>query len=262
MAEAVAYEEQRRRQIEANKRKLEELQLHHLSATVSEAAAAAVKPSSAKKRKARVPRNATAEPLRRSGRIANLPENEKPVYREDSDEERSDQDSDEERSDQDSDEERSDQDSDEERSYQDSDERRVCRCIPGIPCGYATGYAISKAEELVQKLGSSFHVFTLPMTLFHVTGVFRPGFPTYFCKYLPKRDTMITLVDEEDDKFCMLYQPSKAALSTGWGGFVVDHKLLDGDCLVFQLIERTMFKVYIIRAASYLKASTDEASSF
>ncbi|KAG0538275.1 hypothetical protein BDA96_03G221600 [Sorghum bicolor] len=72
----------------------------------------------------------------------------------------------------------------------------------------------------------------------------------------------ITLVDEEDDKFCMLYQPSKAALSTGWGGFVVDHKLLDGDCLVFQLIERTMFKVYIIRAASYLKASTDEASSF
>jgi hypothetical protein len=46
MAEAVAYEEQRRRQIEANKRKLEELQLHHLSATVREAAAAAVKPSS------------------------------------------------------------------------------------------------------------------------------------------------------------------------------------------------------------------------
>ena len=30
MAEAVAYEEQRRRQVEANKRKLEELQLHHL----------------------------------------------------------------------------------------------------------------------------------------------------------------------------------------------------------------------------------------
>jgi hypothetical protein len=45
MAEAVAYEEQRRRQIEANKRKLEELQLHHLSAAVREAAAAA-KPSS------------------------------------------------------------------------------------------------------------------------------------------------------------------------------------------------------------------------
>ena len=44
MAEATAYEEQRRRQVEANKRKLEELQLHHLSAAVREAAAAA-KPS-------------------------------------------------------------------------------------------------------------------------------------------------------------------------------------------------------------------------
>ena len=104
MAEAVAYEEQRWRQVEANKRKLEELQLHHLSAAVREAAA---KPSpvcpvavscsgsmfllagfalsesalmQAKKRTARVPRDAAAEPLRRSGRVANLPE--KPKYRE------------------------------------------------------------------------------------------------------------------------------------------------------------------------------------
>jgi len=66
--------------VEANKRKLEELQLHHLSAAFREAAAAAAKPSLAKKRKARVPRDAAAEPLRRSGRVANLPE--KPKYRE------------------------------------------------------------------------------------------------------------------------------------------------------------------------------------
>ena len=43
-AEAVSYEEQRRRQVEANKRKLEELQLHHLSAAVREAAAKPVGP--------------------------------------------------------------------------------------------------------------------------------------------------------------------------------------------------------------------------
>jgi hypothetical protein len=119
MAEATAYEERRRRQVEANKRKLEELQLHHLSAAVREAAAAA-KPSpvcpgfladgddgravscvarcllfcgflyisqsdflQVKKRKARVPldaADAVMEPLRRSGRVANLPD--KPVYRE------------------------------------------------------------------------------------------------------------------------------------------------------------------------------------
>jgi hypothetical protein len=39
MAEAASYEEQRRRQVEANKRKLEELRLHHLSAAVRESAA-------------------------------------------------------------------------------------------------------------------------------------------------------------------------------------------------------------------------------
>jgi hypothetical protein len=34
-------------------------------------------------------------------------------------------------------------------------------------------YAISKAEELVQELGSSFPIFTQPMSLSHVTGDFR-----------------------------------------------------------------------------------------
>uniref|UniRef100_A0A8R7VK71 Uncharacterized protein n=1 Tax=Triticum urartu TaxID=4572 RepID=A0A8R7VK71_TRIUA len=39
MAESNSYEEQRRRQMEENRRKLEELRLHHLSAAVREAAA-------------------------------------------------------------------------------------------------------------------------------------------------------------------------------------------------------------------------------
>ncbi|KAM3364471.1 hypothetical protein ACQJBY_014681 [Aegilops geniculata] len=100
MAEANSYEEQRRRQVEENKRKLEELRLHHLSAAVREAA---VKPrlvrqircSSApvslpllsslvwlvsQKRKAPKPRDAADDaPPRRSGRIATLPE--QPDYR-------------------------------------------------------------------------------------------------------------------------------------------------------------------------------------
>jgi hypothetical protein len=108
MADAASYEEQRRRQMEANKRKLEELQLHHLSAAVREAAAPKpwpVGPISflflanivafcrrcrgslirvrVLQAKTRKPRHATgeeAEPLRRSGRVANL--SEKPKYRE------------------------------------------------------------------------------------------------------------------------------------------------------------------------------------
>jgi hypothetical protein len=68
--------------------------------------------------------------------------------------------------------------------------------------------------------------------------------PKYFCqKHLPKSDETITLVDEEDDESDTLYLVRKTGLSTGWKEFAIERKLLDGDCLVFQLIERTKFKV-------------------
>lgn len=228
MAEAVSYEEQRRRQVEANQRKLEELQLHRLSAAVREAAAAATKPSPAKKRKAPLLRDAPSEPLRRSGRLANLPE--KANYREEVPDfgrkikrtygsRRRDL---------------------ENRVYATDDER---------------AYAISKAEELEQELGSTLPIFIKPMTQSHVTGGFWLGLPTGFCrKYLPKRDETITLVDEEDEESDTLFLAPKAGLSAGWRGFAIQHKLVDGDCLVFQLIKRTKFKVYIIRASSYYES--------
>uniref|UniRef100_A0A453MCX5 TF-B3 domain-containing protein n=1 Tax=Aegilops tauschii subsp. strangulata TaxID=200361 RepID=A0A453MCX5_AEGTS len=39
-------------------------------------------------------------------------------------------------------------------------------------------------------------------------------------------------------------------LRKGWRGFAARHDLADGGFLVFQLTERTKFKVYIIRASS------------
>ncbi|NP_001136712.1 B3 domain-containing protein Os06g0194400 isoform X1 [Zea mays] len=230
MAEATPYEEQRRRQVEANKRKLEELQLHHLSAAIREAAAAA-KPSLVKKRKARVPldvADAVMEPVRRSGRLANLPD--KPVYREKV----------------------PDFGMKIRRTYG-SVRRDLTNRV------YATddarSYAISKAEDLEQELDSSFPIFIKPMTQSHVTGGFWLGLPIHFCrKYLPKRDEMITLVDEDDDESDTLYLAMKRGLSAGWRGFAVQQKLVDGDCLVFQLIEQTKFKVYITRASSYYES--------
>ncbi|KAM0824561.1 hypothetical protein ACQ4PT_070117 [Festuca glaucescens] len=69
MDEANSYEEQRRRQIEQNKRKLDELRVHRLSAAVRQAAA---KPMPAK---LLMPRNPRLDaPTRRFGRIASLPE--------------------------------------------------------------------------------------------------------------------------------------------------------------------------------------------
>jgi len=76
------------------------------------------------------------------------------------------------------------------------------------------------------------------------------GLPTPFCrKHLPKRDETIRLEDEEDDEFETLYLDRKMGLSAGWRGFAIEHKLVDGDCLVFQLIERTKFKVSAIHFA-------------
>ncbi|XP_052158241.1 B3 domain-containing protein Os06g0194400 [Oryza glaberrima] len=225
MAEAASYEEQRRRQVEANKRKLEELRLHHLSAAVRESAA---KPSPVKqrKRKARAPPGAGEDaPLRRSGRVANLPE--KPKYRDE---------------------------------FQDF-EKRIRRSYGGKRRDlsnrvYATeeqrDYAINAAQELEEELGSDYPIFVKPMLQSHVTGGFWLSLPTHFSrKYLPKRDETIRLVDEEDDEFDTLYLANKRGLSGGWRGFSIAHKLVDGDCLVFQLIQRTKFKVYIIRASSY-----------
>lgn len=54
---------------------------------------------------------------------------------------------------------------------------------------------------------------------------------------------MITLVDENGDESDTKYLALKTGLSGGWRGFALDHELVDGDALVFQLIEPTRFKV-------------------
>ncbi|XP_044947791.1 B3 domain-containing protein Os06g0194400-like [Hordeum vulgare subsp. vulgare] len=70
MSESNSYEEQRWRQIEENQRKVEELHLHHLSAAVREAAARP-KPKHKSRLKPKAPGPGK---LRRSGRVATLPE--------------------------------------------------------------------------------------------------------------------------------------------------------------------------------------------
>jgi len=69
-----------------------------------------------------------------------------------------------------------------------------------------------------------------------------------FCKLnLPSRDDVMTLIDEDGDEYPTIYLARKRGLSGGWKGFAVAHHLVHGDAVVFQLIGRTTFKVYIIR---------------
>ncbi|CAM0913702.1 unnamed protein product [Alopecurus aequalis] len=228
MAGAISYEEQRRRNVEANNRKLEELKLHLLSAAVQEAVP---KPSPARsvKRK-RAPREAGEDaPVRRSGRVAGL--TQKPNY-----------------------------------LYEDAldvSERKTRRgrrsssarkdLINRVYASHeARKHAIHRAEELQENLGNHYPSFVKPMTQSHVTGGFWLGLPGLFCrKYLPnKHDEWIDLVDEEGAELPTLYLHRKTGLSAQWRKFAIHHGLVDGDCLVFELIERTNFRVYIIRQSS------------
>ncbi|CAL4931735.1 unnamed protein product [Urochloa decumbens] len=210
MAAASAYEARRQRQIEENKRRIEELGLRHL--------AAAVMPPQVKqlkvKHKARAPGAAAATaPPRRSGRVAKLPE--QPDYRE-----------------------------------------NIKKNIGPTAVERSHAIAKAKATELKGKLGADYPTFVKTISQYSVTTT-ALGLPRQFCReHLPKHGEVITLVDEDDKEFDVQYYkaPNDCTFSIkSWRGFAIDHKLDYGDCLVFQLIQRRKFKVYIMKAGSWLK---------
>ncbi|XP_050209609.1 B3 domain-containing protein At3g19184-like [Mercurialis annua] len=113
-------------------------------------------------------------------------------------------------------------------------------------------YALDRAEKLQSGLEPDIPSFVKPMLQSHVTGGFWLGLPFQFCKnHLPRHDEYLTLVDENGDSSESKYLVNKTGLSAGWRGFAIDHKLVDGDALVFQLVSRKEFKVFIIRANEY-----------
>ncbi|XP_061343152.1 B3 domain-containing protein At5g42700-like [Gastrolobium bilobum] len=111
--------------------------------------------------------------------------------------------------------------------------------------------ALEKADKLMSDLESKYPTFIKTMLQSHVSGGFWLGLPVWFCKKnLPKRDEVITLIDDDGNEYPTIYLPRKTGLSGGWKGFAVAHNLADGDALIFQLIKRTAFKVYIVRVNS------------
>ncbi|KAL6982871.1 hypothetical protein U1Q18_016266 [Sarracenia purpurea var. burkii] len=217
-----SYEDLRRQRLEENKKRMEELHLPQLSQAFKQQSSP--KPSPVKRATPRVIRTELVA-VRRSNRVANKPA---PSYREIV-------------------------------IYERSEAPR--RNLTGIYKRdlsnrvYASdedrAMAISRAEELESGLEADYPTFVKPMTQSHVTGGFWLGLPAYFCRRnLPRRDETVTLVDEEGEEFPTVYLARKAGLSGGWRGFSIDHGLVDGDALVFQLIRPTVFKVYIIRVNS------------
>lgn len=75
------------------------------------------------------------------------------------------------------------------------------------------------------------------------------GLPSKFCEdHLPKSsDSDLVLEDEDGNECDAKYLSKRTGLSGGWRGFALEHKLDDGDALVFELVEPTRFKVWCIQ---------------
>lgn len=114
--------------------------------------------------------------------------------------------------------------------------------------GGARSSALMQAQEVRLNLPPEYPSFVKSLVRSHVASCFWMGLPGTFCKaHLPCKDTTVILEDECGKQYELKYIAYKTGLSAGWRQFSVAHKLLEGDVLVFQLVEPTKFKVYIIR---------------
>ncbi|KAF5444047.1 hypothetical protein F2P56_036551 [Juglans regia] len=225
-----SYEECRRQRLEENRKRMEELNLGRLAQALK---ASSPKPSPMKQAKRPTqPVDPSSVRVRRSSRVASkTPPNYKEVPIEPLGRPR-----------------RSYQRRDLLNRFYASDEARQ--------------NAIERAEQIELGLGSDFPTFLKPMLQSHVTGGFWLGLPVQFCKtHLPLKDEMITLVDEDGNEFPTKYLAKKTGLSGGWRGFAIDHQLVDGDALVFQLVKSTTFKVFIIRVSELTDNEENDTNS-
>ncbi|PWA52371.1 DNA-binding pseudobarrel domain-containing protein [Artemisia annua] len=111
--------------------------------------------------------------------------------------------------------------------------------------------AIKSAEKLQSNLQSDYPSFVKSMVRSHVYSCFWLGLPQRFCKaHLPRSTVNIVLEDEDGNEYEAVFISSRTGLSGGWRAFALEHKIDDGDALVFELIEPTRFKIYIVKAYS------------
>ncbi|XP_026430129.1 B3 domain-containing protein Os05g0481400-like isoform X2 [Papaver somniferum] len=86
----------------------------------------------------------------------------------------------------------------------------------------------------------------------HVYSCFWLGLPKEFCDSHLSMDCEkweMVLVDEKGIEYDTIYIPKRTGLSGGWKAFALDHKLDDGDAVVLELTGPARFKVYIFRVS-------------
>ncbi|KAJ0494877.1 putative transcription factor B3-Domain family [Helianthus annuus] len=114
--------------------------------------------------------------------------------------------------------------------------------------------AMTKAGEVQLSLGTE-HPSCIKMVKGLTDTAYWMGFPLWFGKlFLPKVDSEMVIEDEYGEIHHVKYNAEKSGMSAGWKKFAAGHNLLDGDVLVFHLVEPYKFKVYIVRANDLKKA--------
>ncbi|KAM0039669.1 putative transcription factor B3-Domain family [Helianthus debilis subsp. tardiflorus] len=125
--------------------------------------------------------------------------------------------------------------------------RREKSPIKGFKTPDPSSPTMIRAVEFQNSLGTDFPSCIKTMSSSQVISGFWLGLPLHFCKsYLPKEDATIVLEDEYGAQFEVKYIAYKYGISAGWKRFVVRHNLTIKDILIFQLVESTKFKVYIL----------------
>nr|GMD61655.1 B3 domain-containing protein Os01g0234100-like [Ipomoea batatas] len=110
-------------------------------------------------------------------------------------------------------------------------------------CVDENSLAMRRAQEVQAKLSLEFPSRVKFMLHSHYCWILL-GLPKDFCtSHLPNHNAAIILVDENGKEMETKYLVERHGLSGGWRGFSVDHNLIAGDVLVFQLIEPFKLKV-------------------
>ncbi|CAI9104349.1 OLC1v1003002C1 [Oldenlandia corymbosa var. corymbosa] len=128
---------------------------------------------------------------------------------------------------------------------------RISPSFEKVPHGYeVSSHVIKRAKEIEANLDSRYPCFKKIMLHTHVDYQYRLNLPMLFAKKnMPIHDAMCILEDEDGELYETMFCPGdKLFFRAGWKNFVIDHKLLEGDAVVFQLIAPCKFKVFIVRS--------------
>ncbi|KAK4760895.1 hypothetical protein SAY87_005788 [Trapa incisa] len=109
-------------------------------------------------------------------------------------------------------------------------------------------FAIDRAIEVQSNLESAFPSFIKTLLRSHCQDRYRMGLPGYFTRqFLPLEDSTLILEDEDGKCYETKYFIRDGMLGAGWRQFCHAHQLGEGDVLVFQLVQPTKLKVFIVK---------------